>query len=440
MEIPALYKIFEKHRNISIDSRKDGQNGIFFALKGQNFDGNQFAAEALKTNAYAVVDDPSVALDNRYIVVDNVLNTLHDLAQYHRSHHNIPLIAITGTNGKTTTKELIAAVLSKKYKTYYTKGNLNNHIGVPLSILEITGETEIAVIEMGASRVGDISLLCSIAKPNYGIITNVGKAHLETFGSFEGVQRTKGELYQYLNSRNGTAFVNSDNEFLEDMNPPKKVISYGTSKFNHCQGILFDEPSLVKFAWISSNDMSDESPQIDWKNPNRIIQTKLFGKYNFENALAAVCVGDYFQVEDIAIKEALENYTPQNNRSQLHDTGNNRLIIDCYNANPSSMQSSITNFAQFPGENKLLILGEMLELGNVSQREHDVLLQTIEEHGFTEVFLVGEGFHREKQTAFKYFPNVDHLIEYLRSNPLKNHTILLKGSNGVKLEKVIAYL
>ncbi len=440
MEIPKLYKLFEKHPHVSIDSRKDGKGGIFFALKGANFDGNKFAADALKTNAYAVVDDPSVAVNDRYIVTKNVLNTLQDLAQYHRSHLDIPLIAITGSNGKTTTKELVAAVLSKKYKVYYTKGNYNNNIGVPYSILEIPTDTEIAVIEMGASRIGDISLLCSIAKPNFGIITNVGKAHLETFGSFENVQRAKGELYQYLYSRDGVAFVNSDNEILEDMTPPKKAVYYGKSKFNHCQGFLLGDPCFLKFAWVSVNDMESNSNGFYLDNPTRIIQTKLFGNYNFENALAAVCVGDYFEVDETDIKEAIENYVPENNRSQFVDTGKNRLIVDCYNANPSSMQMTINHFHQCQAENKTLILGEMLELGSVSQREHDVLVQLIDELGFKEIYLVGEGFQRANLPQAKHFPNVDSLIEHFRRNPLTDRTILLKGSNGVKLNKLLPIL
>jgi UDP-N-acetylmuramoyl-tripeptide--D-alanyl-D-alanine ligase len=440
MDIRSLYQIFEKHPIVNTDSRKDGQNGIFFAIKGDNFDGNNFAVDALKTNAYAVVDNPDVAVDDRYILVDNVLNTLQDLAQHHRDHFDIPIIAITGTNGKTTTKELIAAVLSKKYNVYCTKGNLNNHIGVPLSLLELTKESEIAVIEMGASALGDIAFLCSLAKPNYGIITNIGKAHLETFLSFENIQRTKGELYQYLYARNGVAFVNYDNEMLEDLKPPKKTVHYGTTKFTHCQGVVLNNPFFVEFAWVSVGDMLFDQKEIDWKNTDRIIKTNLVGAYNFENALAAVCVGDYFEVDDIDIRAALEEYAPKNNRSQFLKTEKNELIVDCYNANPSSMKLAISNFSKMEDRNKVLILGEMLELGKYAQREHDVLAQMVEEQGFTEVYFIGASFADISLKNAKVFPSLQDFLDYLKSNPISNKTILIKGSRGVKLENVIPLL
>ena len=440
MDIRSLYQIFEKTPSIVTDSRKDGNGGIFFALKGPNFDGNNYAAEALKTNKYAIVDNPEIAIDDRYILVDNVLNTLQDLAQHHRDHFDLPIIAITGSNGKTTTKELIASVLSKKYNTYYTKGNLNNQIGVPLSILEITKEHEIAVIEMGASAIGDIAFLCAIAKPNYGIITNIGKAHLETFESFENIQRTKGELYQYLYARNGVAFVNYDNELLEDLRPPKKTVHYGTSKFTHCQGVLHENSVFVDFSWLSSGDMTYDQTEIDWSNLNQRIATQLVGIYNFENALAAVCVGDYFEVEDKDIKEAIESYTPKNNRSQFKKTSSNELIIDCYNANPSSMKQAINNFEKIPAKKKVLILGEMLELGKYTQREHDVLAQIIEESEYNEVYLIGQNFVDISQKKFQIFTTLEPFIAYLKTNPITNSTILIKGSRGVKLENVVPYL
>ncbi len=440
MDIRSLYQIFEKHPKVNTDSRVDGQNGIFFAIKGPNFNGNDFAAEALKTNAFAVVDNPDVAINDRYILVDNVLNTLQDLAQHHRDHFDIPVIAITGTNGKTTTKELIAAVLSQKYDVYFTKGNLNNHIGVPLSLLELTKENEIAVIEMGASALGDIAFLCSIAKPNYGIITNIGKAHLESFESFENIQRTKGELYQYLYARNGVAFVNYDNEMLEDLRPPKKIVHYGTSKFTHCQGVVLNNPVFVEFAWVSVGDMLYDQKEIDWSNKDRIIRTKLVGAHNFENALAAVCVGDYFEVEDADIKTAIENYVPKNNRSQYMKTSKNELIVDCYNANPSSMKLAITNFANINGNNKVLILGEMLELGKYAQREHDVLAQMVEEQGFKEVFFVGESFKEITSKGANIFPTTSDFMDYLKNNAISNKIILIKGSRGVRLENIIPLL
>ncbi|MDD4746490.1 MAG: UDP-N-acetylmuramoyl-tripeptide--D-alanyl-D-alanine ligase [Salinivirgaceae bacterium] len=440
MDIRSLYQIFEKTPIINTDSRIDGRGGLFFALTGPNFDGNKYAEEALKTNKYAIVDDPKIAVDKRYILVKNVLNTLQDLAQHHRDHFDIPIIAITGTNGKTTTKELIASILSKKYKTYSTQGNLNNHIGVPLSILGITAEHEFAVIEMGASALGDIALLCAIAKPNYGIITNIGKAHLETFKSFENIQRTKGELYQYLYNRNGVAFVNSDNELLEDLRPPRKTVHYGTSKFTHCQGIIHDNPIFVDFSWVSVGDMSSDQKKINWDNDNQHITTQLVGIHNFENSLAAVCVGDYFEIDDIQIKEAIESYTPQNNRSQYKKTETNELIIDCYNANPSSMKLAITNFNKIPSDNKVLILGEMLELGKFTQREHDVLAQLIEESGFRNVYLIGENFSDISQKEVNIYATLNDFMVYLKENPITNSTILIKGSRRVALENVIPFL
>jgi len=442
MNIRSLYKIFEKHQKINTDSRVDGQNGIFFALKGPNFDGNNFADAALKTNAYAVVDNPEIVIDDRYILVDSVISTLQDLALHHRDHFDIPIIAITGTNGKTTTKELVAAVLSTKNNVYYTKGNLNNHIGVPLSLLELRKEHQIAVIEMGASAVGEIAFLCSMVRPNYGIITNIGKAHLETFESFENVARAKSELYQYLYARNGTAFVNYDNEVLEDLNPPKKTIYYGKSQFTHCQGKLTENTDYVELAWTSVETSVNQASDRIWTDSNKYIKSNLVGSYNFENILAAICVGDFFGIEDIYIKEAIENYIPKNNRSQYIKTDNNNLIIDCYNANPTSMKHAILDFAKFKVDkgDKTLILGDMLELGKYSQIEHDCVLQTVEDVGLTDIYIVGKEFNKSNKGYDKCFATVEELIKYLEANPIKNHTILIKGSRGVMLEKVIPYL
>ncbi|MGI6478329.1 MAG: UDP-N-acetylmuramoyl-tripeptide--D-alanyl-D-alanine ligase [Salinivirgaceae bacterium] len=442
MTIRSLYKIFENHPKINTDSRIDGQNGIFFALKGPNFDGNNFAESALKTNAYAVVDNPEVAIDDRYILVDSVLNTLQDLASYHRDHFDIPIIAITGTNGKTTTKELVAAVLSTKNNVYYTKGNLNNHIGVPISLLELRKEHQIAVIEMGASAIGEIAFLCSMVKPNCGIITNIGKAHLETFESFENIARAKSELYQYLYDSDGIAFVNYDNEVLEDLNPPKKTIYYGASKFTHCQGKLTKNTDNVELAWISVETSVNQASDKIWTDSNKYIKSNLVGSYNFENILAAICVGDFFGIEDIYIKEAIENYVPQNNRSQYVKTDNNKLIIDCYNANPTSMKHAISDFAKFRKDkcDKAMILGDMLELGEHSHIEHEYLLQIIERAGLTDVYFVGNEFSKRCKKYGKYFTNVYELIKYLEANPIKNHIILVKGSRGIMLEKAIPYL
>jgi len=443
MDIQTLYNIYEKHQFVYSDSRIDGQKGIFFALKGKNFDGNKYAEIALKTASYAVVDDASVVKDERYILVENCLKTLQNLAELHRTKLDIPLIGITGTNGKTTTKELIAAVLSKKSNTFSTQGNLNNHIGVPLSILKITKEHEIAVIEMGASEIGDIELLCQIAKPNYGIITNIGRAHIETFGSFENVIVAKSKLYRYLRENRGIAFINNDDRVLEDLVPPKKTISYGFSPFTHIQGFLLEESQLfVDFYWISSSNDMEENKNLDWIRKNRIVQTKLVGKHNLQNALAATAVGIYFGVEDKLIKEALEEYTPENNRSQYKKTPNNELIIDCYNANPSSMKTAITNFAGMALPNKVLILGDMYELGADTTMEHDIIANLVIKYTFNSVFLIGENFYSLgdcKGTLYK-FRNVNEFIVYIKEKPLKDCVILVKGSRVMKLENILGYL
>ncbi|PLX14702.1 MAG: UDP-N-acetylmuramoyl-tripeptide--D-alanyl-D-alanine ligase [Salinivirgaceae bacterium] len=439
MNIAKLYKIFKEYPLISTDSRNPKPDSIFFALKGESFDGNRFAKDALKVCKYAVVDDPEVVEDDRYLLVSSVLIALQNLSRFHRNHLDLPIIAITGTNGKTTTKELISAVLNKKYKAYSTVGNFNNHIGVPLSLLEITTEHELAVIEMGASKQGDIKELCEIAQPTHGIITNVGKAHLEGFGSFEKVMKTKGELYDFLYLNNGTAFVNYDDEYLEDMNPPRKTIHYGVSRFTHCQGQLINEYPFVSFKWIATGEMVYDDGELDWSAPENQIQLKLVGAYNYENALAAVCIGNYFDVDAKSMKEALEAYEPKNLRSQFKETDSNTLIIDSYNANPTSMKLALDGFAGYKVDNKILILGDMLELGRVSRREHDVLIHHISElEAFDDTYFVGEEFYNLKNEITQHwFKNVDELVAYFKDNPLKGKTILLKGSRGIKLEKVI---
>lgn len=442
MKILELHKIFQRFPKICTDSRISEEDSIFFALKGENFDGNQFASEALKKCEYAVVDDPSVVKNDHYILVESVLSTLQNLAQYHRTFHKIPVIAITGTNGKTTTKELIARVLNKGYNTFSTSGNYNNHIGVPLSLLELNENHEIAVIEMGANKPGDIRELCEIVQPTHGIITNVGKAHLEGFGSFEKVMETKGELYDYLYVNNGTAFVNYDNEYLEDMNPPRKTIHYGISRFTHCQGQLITDSPFVSFRWISTGEMVYDDAELDWSDQNRYIELNLVGSYNFENALAAACIGSFFDVPDKKIKEALESYKPQNYRSQYLKTDRNVLIVDSYNANPTSMKLAIEDFVKFNADAKILILGDMLELGQVSSREHDVLIHYVKElNTFEDVYYVGNEFYSLKNDSTKHwYKSVDELKEILKKNGLKNKTILLKGSRKIQLEQLISSL
>ncbi len=396
-------------------------------MKGENFDGNRFAASALEAGAsFAVVDSPAVAKDKRFILVKNVLETLQQLAAFHREELGLPVIAITGTNGKTTTKELVAAVLSKKYQVEYTRGNLNNHIGVPLTLLSMTAETDIGIVEMGANHPGEIDFLCRIARPGYGLITNVGKAHLEGFGSFEGVVRTKSELYRFLEEQNGLVFVNGGNEILLGSagNILKKV-RYGTAKDNYQRGeVAGSIPFLQVKAWFRDQEL--------------LVPTHLVGDYNLENVLAATAVGRYFGVEPSLIRDAIESYTPSNNRSQYMKAGSNEIIMDAYNANPSSMQASIANFLTLPQPGKLIILGDMLELGDAAAGEHQQIinyLSTSVQHG---VLLCGPIFHNTSlPPGFLSFPDRAALMDYLRANPPVENLILIKGSRGMQLEKLI---
>lgn len=421
-----LYQLFQKYPIVVTDTRKIVSNSIFFALKGANFNGNQFAAQALeKGAAYAVIDEKEYAIDDRFVLVDDVLKALQDLAREHRRALHIPILAITGTNGKTTTKELVNEVLKCKFTTYATQGNLNNHIGVPLTLLAMTQETEFGVVEMGANHPEEIKFLCEIAEPDYGMITNVGKAHLEGFGSFEGVKKTKRELYDYLQGR-GKVFVNCENQHLRGMLNEQETITYGDSEQADSKAkFLQAEPYLI----------------LELRSPigKLYVKTKLIGAYNFENALAALTVGRYFKIPEVDMKKALEEYTPSNNRSQLQKTEKNVLFLDAYNANPSSMQVAINNFANLKMKNKLLILGDMLELGDDSIKEHQALLDLLEEKELKAVYLVGDIFTSINRN-YKAFKTTDQLLKELKENEIKNHYILIKGSRGIKLEKVIEKL
>lgn len=421
-----LYQLFQKYPIVVTDTRKIVSNSIFFALKGANFNGNQFAAQALeKGAAYAVIDEKEYAINDRFVLVDDVLKALQDLAREHRRALHIPILAITGTNGKTTTKELVNEVLKCKFTTYATQGNLNNHIGVPLTLLAMTQETEFGVVEMGANHPEEIKFLCEIAEPDYGMITNVGKAHLEGFGSFEGVKKTKKELYDYLQGR-GKVFVNCENQHLRGMLNEQETITYGDSEQADSKAkFLQAEPYLI----------------LELRSPigKLYVKTKLIGAYNFENALAALTVGRYFKIPEVEMKKALEEYTPSNNRSQLQKTEKNVLFLDAYNANPSSMQVAINNFANLKMKNKLLILGDMLELGDDSIKEHQALLDLLEEKELKAVYLVGDIFTSINRN-YKAFKTTDQLLKELKENEIKNHYILIKGSRGIKLEKVIEKL
>ncbi|WP_277465177.1 UDP-N-acetylmuramoyl-tripeptide--D-alanyl-D-alanine ligase [Parabacteroides sp. PF5-6] len=425
--LSELYELFVHNPIITTDSRNCPIGSIFFALKGENFDGNRFAEKALASGCnYAVIDNPDYFLGERTIVVEDTLKTLQQLAHRHRKTLGIPVLAITGTNGKTTTKELIAAILSTRFNLLYTEGNLNNHIGVPLTLLRLNHEHEMAVIEMGASHPGDIKELAEIALPDYGLITNVGCAHLEGFGSFENVLKTKGELYDYIRRTHGTIFLKKENEDLQSIAKGITQITYGYGESSFASGqILGSDPFLV-FNWKQ-------------QGKNNIVETHLIGDYNIDNVLAAVAVGRYFKIPSARINRAIEAYEPSNNRSQWMKTEHNSLIVDAYNANPTSMKAALENFAGLSGSSKAVILGDMFELGPTSQALHTEIVDLIRILGFDRVLLCGKCFSKVGKD-FQTFPSTDALIAHLNTQPLQGHQILLKGSRSMALEKVISLL
>ncbi|HVA97636.1 MAG TPA: UDP-N-acetylmuramoyl-tripeptide--D-alanyl-D-alanine ligase [Bacteroidia bacterium] len=433
-QIENLYKLFLQNQTISTDSRNLIPDSIFFSLKGENFNGNEFAVKALDAGcSLAVIDDEKFKKDNRYFLVDNVLSTLQQLANYHRKQLNIPIIAITGTNGKTTSKELLHAVLSQKFKTLSTKGNLNNHIGVPLTLLSINKSHEIAIIEMGANHQNEIEVLCRIAEPNFGMITNIGKAHLEGFGGYEGVVKTKNELYQFIKEKNGFLFVNEDNQLLKKLSEGIKKIIFGTNETYDTIGLFIESNPFVKLKIKQKNEIVSFADK-------KTINTKLVGKYNFENILAAACIGNYFGVSENEIRQGLENYVPSLNRSQAVQTKNNFLLLDAYNANPSSMKVAIENFAEMDAKNKILILGDMLELGTDTEKEHNSIIHLIQSNKFDKIFFVGKYFSTaSKKTSAKSFKNTEEAKQWFNNNLIENSTILIKGSRGMQLEKLVEF-
>lgn len=432
MKLSALYQIFLDCAVVTTDSRNCPSGSLFIALKGESFNGNAFAAQALKEGcAYAIVDEAEYAPENNkhIILVDNCLQTLQQLANYHRRQLGTKVIGITGTNGKTTTKELISAVLSKSHNVLYTEGNLNNHIGVPLTLLRLKAEHELAVIEMGANHPGEIHFLVHIAEPDYGIITNVGKAHLEGFGSLEGVIRTKGELYDYLREKgNSTIFIHHDNVYLMDMTQGLNLIPYGSDNSLYVNGHVTGNSPYLAFEWKAGKD----------GEPHKV-QTQLIGEYNFPNALAAVTIGRFFGVEAEKIDNALAEYAPHNNRSQLKKSEDNTLIIDAYNANPTSMMAALQNFQKMTAEKKMLILGDMRELGAESATEHRKIVEFLKECSFEKVLLTGEQF-AATPSPYRTYANAQELIKELQAEKPKGYTILIKGSNGIKLSTVVEYL
>lgn len=430
--LSLLYKIFEEHSVVCTDTRNIKKGSIFFALKGSSFNGNEFALKALEGgSSYAVIDEDEYKKDDRFLVVPDVLEVLQSLANYHRRMLNIPVIGITGSNGKTTTKELIASVLSKKYNILATKGNLNNHIGVPLTLLSLTKQHEMAIIEMGANHVGEIADLSAIAEPNYGIITNIGRAHLEGFGGVEGIIKGKTELYSFIRKNNGILFVNACNDVLMKHASEIKSILYGDLDEVDTSGQLVAADPYLHVRW---KNKSEAIPLIR----KEVVSTKLIGKYNFENIIAAACIGNHFGVEDKLIKEAIENYSPDNSRSQVITKGTNQIILDAYNANPTSMRAAIENFAGINWKNKVLILGDMLELGSESAVEHQNIVSLIEEKGLKNVILIGRLFAASKAAAeTQKFESTEKALHWLSKNPIKNSSILIKGSRGLKLEQIL---
>lgn len=413
MEIEQLYRLYLSHPEVTTDSRTCPAGSIFFALHGERFDGNDYALAALEKGCdYAVVDRPEIAAqDARCILVDNTLKTLQQLARLHRRTLGLPVLAITGTNGKTTTKELAAAVLSTTFRVLYTLGNLNNAIGVPLTLLRLREEHEIAVIEMGASHPGDIKELVDICEPDYGLITNVGRAHLQGFGSLAGVAKTKGELYDYLRERGGVVFVNANDNRLAKMSAGIRRCLYGET----------------------SGAMIDCDPLLRVKINGREVQTQLVGAYNTPNVLAAAAVGKYFDVPFASVCTAIERYTPTNNRSQLMQTATNRLIVDAYNANPTSMAAALEGFSRMDGERKLCILGDMKELGRSSRSEHRRLCRTLRDLGL-QAWLVGEEFLKaDAEGRFRHFDSVEQVISLFKAEPVTRASILIKGSNSTRL-------
>ncbi|RZL50610.1 MAG: UDP-N-acetylmuramoyl-tripeptide--D-alanyl-D-alanine ligase [Pedobacter sp.] len=430
--IEQLYEIYKKHPVICTDTRAISNGCLFFALKGENFDANTFAEQAIALGAsFAIVDNPDCAKKDQCILVDDVLASLQDLAKHHRTQLNIPVIGLTGSNGKTTTKELIRAVLAEKFKTFATKGNLNNHIGVPLSILSMQGDVEIAVIEMGANHQKEIEFLCEIAQPTHGLITNVGMAHLDGFGGFEGVKKGKAELYAYLKSHHGFAFINRNNPYLLEMSEVaglNKVIYYGSEKENAVSGKLKYSDPLIEFEWATQTATYQA-------------KANLTGTYNFENILAAICIGNFFDIQPEEINNGLANYFPTNNRSQLTKTESNTVICDFYNANPSSMTAALNNLEALNATHKTAIIGDMFELGPEAAIQHKLVAELASKNKIDVLILIGKNFYAYKNDFNgHFFATPAEAKAYLQANPVKNSLVLLKGSRGMALEQLLPLL
>ncbi len=426
-----IYKIFLACSGVSTDTRSIEKGNLFICLKGQNYNGNQFVSEALEKGAnYVLIDEEEYHIEGKTFITDNCLVTLQQLANYHRTKFNIPIIGITGSNGKTTTKELTAHLLSQTYNILYTAGNLNNHIGVPLTLLKLKQEHQMAIIEMGANHPGDIQELCDIAKPNYGIISNIGKAHLLGFKNIEGVIETKTALYKSVNKNHGTLFVNKDDAILINNLPNNVKTLFYSGKNDQNADIVGNLDKLTPFIHLSWKSSSYSSPTIE---------TQIIGEYNFYNLLAAITVAAYFKVDEKSINTGIETYKNENNRSQLQSTENNELIMDAYNANPSSMKSAITSFAKVERENKMMILGDMFELGEESYKEHEQICSLANSTRIPTYF-IGENFYKHQGSSDYFFSTKEAFITHLKAHKTINHFILLKGSRGIALESLIDYL
>ncbi|WP_228234845.1 UDP-N-acetylmuramoyl-tripeptide--D-alanyl-D-alanine ligase [Allomuricauda sp. M10] len=424
MTMEKLHALFLEHPIICTDTRKIEENCMFFALKGPNFNGNAFAKDALeKGAAYAIIDEEEHKTSDRTILVNDVLEALQQLSTYHRNHNNAKVISLTGSNGKTTTKELINAVISKKYRTIATQGNLNNHIGVPLTLLSIKKDTEMAIVEMGANHKGEIAHLCQIAQPNFGYITNFGKAHLEGFGGVEGVIQGKSELYDYLTSNGNYVFMNADDPIQRE-----KLATY-TKKM----GFSTSDSTYYNIAFVEAN------PYVVLEVEGIRIKSQLIGKYNFTNCCAAILMGKYFNVPLEDIKTAIEEYQPKNNRSQIMEKNGYKIILDAYNANPTSMKAALENFDAMDAENKIVVIGDMFELGPTAAVEHQGITDLVQQLNFEQVYLVGENFYNTN-TSFQKFKSFVDFKEFLTHQPIKKGTLLIKGSRGMALERVLENL